>query len=85
MRSQVLIDAFDLKIRASLAQLEKEVAQLEASTFNIGHITLACALSYMDFRFDSLGWRKLAPALGAWYDRVRERPSIKVTEPQLEG
>jgi glutathione S-transferase len=85
MRSQVLIDAFDLKVRASLRQLEKEAAQLQAGPFCIGQLTLACALGYLDFRFDALGWRAIAPALGAWHDRVRERPSIRATEPQMEG
>ena len=85
MRSAVLIDAFDLKVRASLQQLEKEVADLAAAPFNIGHVTLACALSYIDFRFDALGWRGVAPKLGTWYDTLRQRPSIAATEPQLEG
>jgi len=85
MRSQTLIDAFDLKVRASLAQLDKEAPALGSSGFNIGHLTLACALSYMDFRFDALGWRKLAPALAAWYETVSQRPSMRATEPQLEG
>jgi glutathione S-transferase len=85
MRSQTLIDAFDLKVRASLAQLDKEAQALGGSGFNIGHLTLACALSYMDFRFEALGWRKLAPALAAWYETVAQRPSMRATEPQLEG
>ena len=85
MRSHILIDAFDLKVRAALHQLEKEVPDLEAAPFNIGHLTLACALSYLDFRFDMLGWRGITPKLGAWYDVLKSRPSIATTEPQLEG
>lgn len=85
MRSQTLIDAFDLKVRASLSQLDREARLLGGSGFNIGHLTLACALSYMDFRFEALGWRKLAPALAAWYEVVSQRPSMRATEPQIEG
>lgn len=84
-RSQTLIDAFDLKVRASLRQLDQEAEALRAAEFNIGHITLACALSYLDFRFDALGWRQGAPRLAAWYGAINSRPSIRVTEPQLEG
>jgi glutathione S-transferase len=85
MRSQTLIDAFDMKVRASLALLDGEVPALAASGFNIGHVTLVCALSYLDFRFDALGWHRLAPALGTWHDQFRERPSVRATEPQLDG
>jgi len=84
-RSQVLIDAFDLKVRASLHQLDQEAGALQESGFNIGHITVACALSYMDFRFDALGWRQSAPRLASWYGEISSRPSIRITEPQLEG
>jgi glutathione S-transferase len=84
-RSQVLIDAFELKVRASLRQLDQEVDALRTAGFNIGHVTLACALSYLDFRFDTLGWRACAPRLAAWHGEVKSRPSIRTTEPQLEG
>lgn len=83
-RSQVLIDAFDLKVRASLAQLETEAPALAQAPFCIGQLTLACALGYLDFRFDALGWRKLAPRLGEWYEGMRARPSIRATEPEFD-
>jgi len=84
-RLAVLIDAFDLKVRAALQQLETEVPALAAAPFSIGSLTLGCALGYVDFRFESLGWRGLAPRLGAWYDDLRTRPSMRATEPQMEG
>ena len=85
MRSQALVDAFELQVRASLRQLEQEAAALQASGFNIGHLTLACALSYMDFRFDALVWRTGAPQLAAWHGAASMRPSMRATEPQLQG
>jgi glutathione S-transferase len=81
---QPLIDAFELKTRAGLAQLEVEVDALSAAPFSIGLLTIACALGYLDYRFDAFGWRKHAPRLAAWYAQVRERPSIRDTEP-LDG
>lgn len=84
-RSPELIAAFDLKTRAALAQLEREVPALAAAPFSIGHITLVCALGYLDFRFDALGWRQLAPALAQWYAAQQGRPSVASTEPVLEG
>ena len=80
----VLIDAFDLKARASLALLDIESDALAQAPFSIGHLTIACALGYLDYRFAPLQWRTLVPRLGAWYDQLRERPSITATAP-IEG
>jgi glutathione S-transferase len=77
----VLIDAFELKTRASLHQLEAEVQALRDAPFGMGHVALCCALGYLDYRFETLGWRTLAPRLADWYAVIRERPSIKGTEP----
>ncbi len=78
---QVLIDAFELKTRASLAMLDQETAALQAAPFGIGQVTVACALGYMDYRFDAFGWRSLAPALAAWHAGVAQRESLRQTEP----
>ena len=63
----------------SFAALETEAAALGAR-FDIGAISIACAISYVDFRYPDRGWRKSAPRLGAWYDAVRQRPSMTATE-----
>lgn len=77
-----LLSAFDLKARAALRVLDREAAQLERAPFSIGHITIACALSYLDYRLDTVGWRQIAPRLRVWHDQVRYRPSLAVTEPR---
>lgn len=79
-----LQDAFELKTRASLQQLETEVDALEAAPLSIGGITLGCALGYLDYRFDSFGWRNQAPRLAQWHARLCERPSFEATTP-LDG
>ena len=76
-----LIDAFQTKTLASLAQLELETDALESATFAIGHITLCCALEYMDYRFDAFGWRLKAPKLAAWHAQLAARHSIQITRP----
>ena len=78
---QPLIDAFELKARASLKQLDDEAQALTETPFSIGHIALGCALSYLDYRFDSFGWRGIAPRLAEWYAETRVRPSFIHTEP----
>jgi glutathione S-transferase len=75
---------FALKIRTSLDAIEREAGELEAAPFGIGHIALACALGYLDFRFDDLGWRNGHPRAAAWFAKMAERPSVKATTPAQE-
>lgn len=70
---------YERTIERSLAALDEEAPALRAR-FGIGEISIACALSYVDFRYPDRGWRKTAPRLGAWYDDVRARPSMTATE-----
>lgn len=76
-----LIDAFDLKTRASLRLLEAEAKALAGAPLSIGQVAVGCALGYLDYRFDALGWRNLAPALAAWNAQLAGRPSFKATVP----
>ncbi len=76
-----LLDAFELKTRAALSLLDDEAQALEETQFSIGHITLGCALGYLDYRFDALGWRAMAPRLAAWFAQVAQRHSFQQTEP----
>lgn len=48
---------------------------------DIGTITFACAMGYLDFRFPDVGWREGRPACAAWFARVSERPSLVATKP----
>jgi glutathione S-transferase len=76
-----LLDAFEHKTRAALAVLETETEALAAAPFSIGSLTLGCALGYLDYRFDALGWRALAPRLAAWEAALAQRPSMQATRP----
>ena len=49
--------------------------------FDLGDITLASALGYLDFRLPEIAWRRAHPGLGAWLDSVSRRPSMQVTKP----
>ena len=81
IRCDKLIAAFDTKAHAALAQLEKEAGLLAQAPFSIAHITLMCALGYIDYRFATLAWRSRAPALAAWHASLQTRPSFAMTEP----
>lgn len=75
-----LIAAFELKVLASLKQLDDEAQALVAMPLSIGHVTLGCALGYLDYRFDGLDWRKSALRLAEWHAEISKRPSFKTTE-----
>ncbi|MEZ5637722.1 MAG: glutathione S-transferase family protein [Burkholderiaceae bacterium] len=76
-----LLEAFEHKTRATLALLESEAGQLAQAPFAIGHVGIGCALGYLDYRFDTLGWRALAPTLAQWFATVGQRPGFAATEP----
>jgi glutathione S-transferase len=68
------------KILQSLDVLEKE-ARILFGDLTIGHIAIACALGYLDFRFADEEWRKGRPALAEFYSGISARPSMSATAP----
>ncbi len=78
LRWQDWIEGQFLKVRTALDALEQE--DLEGP-FDIGAVSLACALGYLDFRFAEERWREARPRLAAWYDAVSQRPSLLATRP----
>ena len=74
-----MIEGSELKHAATVKALEAEALSLAQDDFGIGHIAIACALSYLDFRFDALQWRDGNPALGAWHAAAVARPSLLAT------
>ena len=78
-RSPSYLDYYEGTIERCLAALEDEAPGADAA-FDIGQISIACALSYIDFRYPDRGWRETYPALGAWADGVYARPSMQATE-----
>ncbi len=79
-----LIDAFELKAQASLTLLDDEAERLTQAPFSIGHVAIACALGYIDYRFDAMGWRQQAPRLAQWFEQMEARASFRDTAP-IEG
>lgn len=67
------------KIRRSLDVLETEPL---GDSVDIGTISIACALGYLDFRYADEGWRDTRPKLASWYDMFSSRPSMSETHPE---
>lgn len=70
------------KVDRALAALEKEPPQWGANP-DYGHMTLACALGYLDFRHEGK-WRAGHPKLVAWLDRFAAAvPAFEATRPKV--
>ncbi len=49
---------------------------------DMGQISIACALSYVDLRHGARNWREGHDALAAWHAKFCERPSMQQTAPE---
>lgn len=83
--SKIYLAGFEQKIGASLAALEQEATALDAAEFDIGHVSIGCALGYLDFRFGERDWRRDCPRLANWHARFEARPSAIATLPGDEA
>ncbi len=78
-QSPETLAAFELKVRNAVGALERETGALAADPVGIGHVAIACALGYMDFRFPGLDWRAGHGRLSRWFDAFAQRPSMVLT------
>ncbi|MEQ8695693.1 MAG: glutathione S-transferase N-terminal domain-containing protein [Bauldia litoralis] len=80
-RSGPYMAYYDRAIARTLAALDAEAGAPPETgeSVDIGDISIACALSYVDLRYPELDWRADWPALGAWADAVFARPSFEAT------
>ncbi|MFI4884276.1 MAG: glutathione S-transferase N-terminal domain-containing protein [Steroidobacterales bacterium] len=78
LRWQQWVDGQLLKIRSTLDALERESLDGE---LDIGTISIACALGYLDLRFAGEGWRQSRPGLTRWAKAMGTRPSFTATAP----
>ena len=63
------------KIRTCLDAIEQAAVGF-GNRFDIGPVTLACALGYLDFRFPDIAWRDARPAAAAWFEKISHRRSV---------
>ena len=69
-----------MKIDGALAAMEHSAGSF-GDRMDIGTITVACAIGYLDFRFSDKRWRESHKALANWFKTMIERPSISGTVP----
>jgi glutathione S-transferase len=80
-RSASWIERQRMAVARAMDALEEQASALGAGV-TIGHVAIACALGWFDFRFPADDWRLNRPALAAWYAAFAERPSMKKTVPK---
>lgn len=66
------------KVETSLAHLEGNLQTLMGRV-DIGSLSMACALWYLDVRFAELQWRGRYPKLADWYLAFSQRASTQMT------
>jgi len=67
-------------VRRGLAALERDARILEGEA-SIAHISVGCALGYLDFRLSDEDWRTPHPQLATWFASWSKRPSMEATAP----
>lgn len=65
---------------AGMARFDRDTAMLNGP-LTIAQIALTCVLGYADFRFPDCGWRAAYPNLDAFFQRMSQRESVKVSVP----
>ena len=79
--SDAHLSAYTAKKQSVLKSLEREADDLAATPFNIGHVAIGTALSYLDFRYADEDWRTPHPRIARWHREFSARPSVRATEP----
>lgn len=72
------LDGQWLKIRTALDALERDTLD---GALDIGAISIACALGYLDLRFSQEPWRQSHPRLSSWLGALAARESFAATRP----
>jgi glutathione S-transferase len=76
-------DAQWAKVVGGCDALQNQWMDLLNGPLNMAHISIACALGYLDLRHDARNWRQGHDALAAWFADFSKRPSFRETH--LDG
>ncbi|MEM8980272.1 MAG: glutathione S-transferase [Pseudomonadota bacterium] len=69
------------KVTRALEAIEVRWMSHLAGPMDMGHISVAAALGYLDLRHDARSWRDGRPQLAAWYAEFEARASMQETKP----
>ncbi len=80
-QSDAWIEAQWSKIERALSVLNARWISHLSGPMTMGHISVACAMSYLDFRLGARNWRHGNDALADWHASFDSRPSMQATPP----
>ena len=72
-------DAQWTKVMGGCDALQSQWMDLLNGPLTMAHISIACALGYLDLRHDARNWRQGHDALAAWFADFSKRPSFHKT------
>lgn len=75
------IEAQWQKVARAISVLNARWISHLSGPMDMGHISVACALSYVDFRHGARNWRAGNAALAEWHERFDSRLSMGATKP----
>lgn len=84
-QSQEWIEAQWAKVARALAVLNARWMSHLTGPVTMGHVSVACALGYLDFRHGARNWRQGNDALAGWFATFESRPSMQQTRPPADA
>lgn len=79
--SPELVEGHWGKASRAIAAIETRWMGYLSGPVDMGHVAVAVALSYIDFRHGDRKWGESAPALATWHAAFEARPSMQSTAP----
>ncbi|MEY8829109.1 glutathione S-transferase [Sedimentitalea sp. XS_ASV28] len=73
------------KITRALAALNARWMSHLSGPVTMGHVSVGCALGYLDFRHGPRNWRHGNDALAAWFAEFESRASMQATRPPADA
>ncbi|WP_227271165.1 glutathione S-transferase [Roseobacter weihaiensis] len=80
-QSDAWVEAQWSKISRALSVLNTRWMSHLSGPLTMAHISVGCALSYLDFRHGPRNWRQGNEALAAWHQAFDSRPSMQASRP----
>lgn len=72
------------KVESGIAAVARELGDrkfCQGENMNLGDISVACGLLWLEFRMPEIKWRETYPNLRAWVERLEARTSFAETKP----
>lgn len=82
LRSEDWMNAQWKKVSGAVSAINDRWMSHLAGPMDIGHMAVACALAYLDFRHSDRNWREGHAELESWFAAFAERDSMKATAPE---